>query len=147
MINEELDTFKFKPLMKALFFISSCFSSVDLIITYIFALFKGNQLLKLLNTREVCIIDRNTKLANIIIVLKIIIMNIIGCIISILTYKSIFDNELQPHYIRIVSFMVGYIGTVTYMIGSFLIPVLFAYISWIVTSQINLLRNNISRGT
>jgi hypothetical protein len=77
-MNENLNIFKSKPLMKALFFISTGIPLVDFTEGYILSLIRGSKLLNLLKTRNICNDDRNTKFVNKIIAFNTLNVSIIG---------------------------------------------------------------------
>jgi len=143
--NKLFDKLSSKPLMRALYYVSICLMCVDLISVFILSLLRSKKLIRLLKTEEVLTIDSNTKRANVLITSKMIIMTIISIIISYL-WTDLYCDQNTKGFIRFSIFIFGFCSCFIYMIGFFVLPVIYCYVIWIITSQINNLKNNISEG-
>jgi len=144
-INQVFDNLSSKPLMRALYYVGVCLACVDLISAFILSLLRSKKLIRLLKTEDVLIVDSNTKRANVLITSKIIIMTIISIISSYLWVDS-FGDQNREGFIRFASYIIAFFWTLIYTIGFFVLPVIYCYIIWVITSQINNLKNNISEG-
>jgi len=134
-----------KPLVRTLFYSNVILAIVDQISGYILALIKGRKLLKLIKTEEVCIIDNNTILAKTLIISKLSIMSLMACIASLVSKNMVWLQRF-PLYQRLTALLFGFFTTFLFMIGLFALAVIYSYLTWIITSQINNLKNNISKG-
>jgi len=143
--DQQLSKHEFKPLMKALFYATNILISVDLISGYILSLIRGKKLFMLMKTEDVCAIDINTKLAKILIISKVILFIVMMCISSSLIMNSLL-NQNKEDYKVIYLFLLGFFVIPFYLNGVLIMTVIYIYSTWIITSQINNLKNNISRG-
>jgi hypothetical protein len=142
--NQIFDMVSSKPLMRSLYYVSTGLSYGDMISAFILSLLRGNKLIILLKTEDVLIVDTNTKRANMLIITKMIIASIISIICLYLWIETLEKNIIE--FTRILYLTFGFFSTLMCMIGLFVLPVIYCYAIWIITSQINNLKNNISGG-
>jgi len=141
--NQLFDNLSSKPLMRAIYFMSNCLIYVDVVSAFILSLLRSKKLMTLLKTEDVLIVDTNMKRANMLITSKIIIMSIMSIICCYLW----FDLSLGKNTKGFTKFLYSIYWSYTlliFMIGIIIIPVIYCYMIWIITSQINNLKNNIS---
>jgi len=143
-INGKIFVEDSKPLMRALFYAGAILSGVDMVFGYILSLIRGKKLLKLFK-EDVSIIDNNTKSAQILFISKLIIISIIACAGSYIIMVAM-SLESRSACLLVLKFVLGFIAISFFMIGTFFIAVFYSCITWIITSQINNLKNNISEG-
>jgi len=143
--SQMFDNLSSKTLMRGLYYVGVCLRCVDLISAFILSLLRSKKLIILLKTEDVLIIDTNTKRANMLIISKIIIMSIIAIICSYLWIDLSWYRNTTG-FNRLIYFIFGFYSMLMIAIGLFVLPVIYCYIIWIITSQINNLKNNISRG-
>jgi len=144
--DEVLIGFDSKPVMKAIFFISFCIFSVDFIFSYILSLINGKKLIMLLKTKDIFKIDCNTKFANKMIAFIIIELLVIGAsnVYIYLNYSFGISVGLQINKIVMILFAICMV--IIYFGGVLILQVIYIYIVWIITSQIDNLKNNIPKG-
>jgi len=144
-IFEQFYQFSSKPLMRALYYAGVCMICTDLISTYILSLIRSKTLINLLKRGDFFIVDINTKRANILIFSKIVIMSMISIIGSYSANHSV-RNKNTAVYEILLTYFSTFLSIFVFVVGILVLPVIYCNVIWIITSQINNLKNNISEG-
>ena len=148
MDSKHIETFyksSDKPVMNALYFVNRFIYFINVLFVYFFSLMRGKKLLKSMKTQIILNIDYNTKMANILIVFVILFSIIMGSIsTTAVVYEFSFSEKSQ---LNIALYGILTMTTFTFlMVGNGLIPFIYFYINWTISSLINNLTNNLSEG-
>jgi hypothetical protein len=136
-MNESYNIFKSKPVMNALFLISTGTILVDFTQGYILSLIRGSKLLNLLKTRDICNDDRNTKFANKIIAFNVLNMSIIVSV-NIYFFAAFSLKQIISSNVGRVSLILPFIFTIFIYFGGVLMqPFIYGYIIQVISTQIN----------
>jgi hypothetical protein len=145
-LNESLNIFKSKPVMNAVFFISSGIILVDFTQGYILSLIRGSKLLNLMKTRDICNDDRNNEFANKIIAFNTLNILITGSL-SIYFFATYSLEQIKGSQVAKVSQILLLILVIFICYGGvFMQPFIYAYIIQAITTQINNLNTSFKAG-
>jgi hypothetical protein len=134
-----------KPLMRGLFCIGMILGCCDIVSGYLFSLIRGKQFMKLFKSKDMSIIDCNTKMANKLIVANLVVFTMIS-IISNFVMINVTRNKWSSQTLIWIIHLGGVMASIFYMIVNFMFPFIYCYSSWVIIKQINNLNNNISNG-
>ncbi len=145
-MNQSLNIFKSKPVMNAVFFISSGIILVDFTQGYILSLIRGSKLLNLMKNKDIYNDDRNTKFANKIIAFNTLNMSITGSL-NIYFCATYSLEQTTDSKVGRVSLILSIIPiNFIYFGGVFMQPFIYAYIIQVIATQINNLNTYFKTG-
>jgi hypothetical protein len=136
-IYQVYNIFNSKPVMNAVFFLSTFMGFVDFMSGYILTLTKSKKLLMLLKTEDICYVDCSPKLANKLIafvIFNLLVFESMSIFFSLtIPYKVYMDSQIG----RILQIIASNILNVICFGGIFMSPIIYVYICWIIYTQIN----------
>ncbi len=144
-INQVYNIFNSKPVMNAVFYLSSFMYSFDFMSGYILSLTRSKKLLMLLKTEDICYVDCSPKLANKLIAFVMSNMLVLGSVSMYFSFNIQVEDFMNSQIGRILQIITSIIMTLIYSGGIFIIPIIYVYICWIIYTQINNFKTKIIR--
>jgi hypothetical protein len=144
-IYQVFNIFNSKPVMNALFFLSSFMYCFDFMSGYILSLTRSKKLLMLLKTEDICYIDRSPKLANKLIAFVMFNTLVLGSLNIYFSLNIPVEVYMNSQIGRILQIITAIITNLIYFGGVFMIPIILVYICWIIYTQINNFKTKIIR--
>ncbi len=144
-INQVYNIFNSKPVMNAVFYLSSFMYSFDFMSGYILSLTRSKKLLMLLKTEDICYVDCSPKLANKLIAFVMSNMLVLGSVSMYFSFNIQVEDFMNSQIGRILQIITSIIMTLIYSGGIFMIPIIYVYICWIIYTQINNFKTKIIR--
>jgi hypothetical protein len=136
-INQVYNIFNSKPVMNAVFYLSSFIYSFDFMSGYILSLTRSKKLLMLLKTEDICYVDCSQKLANKLIAFVMSNILVLGSMSMYFSFNIPNEVFMDSQIGRILQIITNIIITLIYFGGVFMIPIIYVYICWITYTQIN----------
>jgi hypothetical protein len=142
-MNQFFNIFNSKPVINAVFFVSSFIYCVDFMSGYILSLTRSKKLLMLLKTEDIFYVDCSPKLANKLIASVIIIILVLGSMSIYFTLTIPVEVYMVSQIGRTLQIIKTIYFTLIYLGGVFMNQIIYMYICWIIYTQINNIKTKI----